>query len=158
MGSLLQIMKNIKKHIKQLVEQEIIKRYPMPPEIKDALENKLKINPIPRFVNNLKAINSIPASYRIFLHNGQFFDIVYEEYSLMAKIGTNEYYLADLDERNYAVKDINKLLTGPVIKSQEEDEKEGTSPPKGGGTTTPPPLPPLPAIPSPTPEPEEPEA
>ena len=81
-------MMSIKKVIKRLVEAEVTKRYPMPPEIKDALENKLKMNPIPRFVNNLKAINSIPASYRIFLHNGQFFDIVYEEYSLMAKIGT----------------------------------------------------------------------
>ena len=144
---------NIKKVIKRLVEAEVTKRYPMPPEIKDALENKLKMNPIPRFVNNLKAVNSIPASYRIFLHNNQFFDIIYEEFSLMVKIGTKEYYLADLQERNTAIKDINRLLTGSIMKKQGEEEE--TSPPKGGGGTPPPPS--LPSIPPPTP-PDEPEA
>ena len=146
-------MMSIKKVIKRLVEAEVTKRYPMPPEIKDALENKLKMNPIPRFVNNLKAINSIPASYRIFLHNNQFFDIIYEEFSLMVKIGTKEYYLADLQERNTAIKDINRLLTGSIMKKQGEEEE--TSPPKGGGGTPPPPS--LPSIPPPTP-PDEPEA
>ena len=146
-------MMSIKKVIKRLVEAEVTKRYPMPPEIKDALENKLKMNPIPRFVNNLKAVNSIPASYRIFLHNNQFFDIIYEEFSLMVKIGTKEYYLADLQERNTAIKDINRLLTGSIMKKQGEEEE--TSPPKGGGGTPPPPS--LPSIPPPTP-PDEPEA
>ena len=146
-------MMSIKKVIKRLVEAEVTKRYPMPPEIKDALENKLKMNPIPRFVNNLKAVNSIPASYRIFLHNNQFFDIIYEEFSLMVKIGTKEYYLADLQERNTVIKDINRLLTGSIMKKQGEEEE--TSPPKGGGVTPPPPS--LPSIPPPTP-PDEPEA
>jgi len=144
-------MMSIKKVIKRLVEAEVTKRYPMPPEIKDALENKLKMNPIPRFVNNLKAVNSIPASYRIFLHNNQFFDIIYEEFSLMVKIGTKEYYLADLQERNNAIKDINRLLTGSIMKKQGEEEETS---PKGGGT---PPPPSLPSIPPPTP-PDEPEA
>ena len=165
-------MKNIKKYIKKLVEQEVIKRYPMPPEIKDALENKLKVTPIPRYVNNLKAINSIPPSYRIFLHNGQHFDISMEEYSLMVKVGPDEYYIADLDERNYAVKAINRLLVNNILKKQgEEDEDEdlddiaGPSPmpkttpksptsspkkpPSGPGATPTPPAPP-----EPTPEPE----
>ena len=146
-------MMSIKKVIKRLVEAEVTKRYPMPPEIKDALENKLKMNPIPRFVNNLKAINSIPASYRIFLHNNQFFDIIYEEFSLMVKIGTKEYYLADLQERNNAIKDINRLLTGPIMKKQEEEEEAS---PKGGGAPSPPSLPTIPPPPPPTPD--EPEA
>ena len=167
-------MKNIKKHIKHLVEQEVTKRYPMPPEIKDALENKLKMNPIPRFVNNLKAINSIPPSYRIFLHNGQHFDISFEEYSLMIKVGPDEYYLADLDERNYAVKAINRLLTNNILKNQGEDEEmddlggpsPSPKPPSGGGSkppgrppggTTPPPLPDI-DEPEPPPTPDEPEA
>jgi hypothetical protein len=149
---------NIKKVIKRLVEAEVTKRYPMPPEIKDALENKLQMNPISRFVNNLKAVNSIPPSYRIFLHNNQYFDISFEEFSLMVKIGVKEYYLADLDERNHAIKDINRLLTGPIMKKQGEEEEEGSPPPGGGGTPPPPPptpsLPPLPDLP----EPAEPEA
>ena len=136
--------------ILRLVEAEVPKRYPMPPEIKDALENKLKMNPIPRFVNNLKAINSIPASYRIFLHNNQFFDIIYEEFSLMVKIGTKEYYLADLQERNNAIKDINRLLTGPIMKKQGEEEEETTPAPSPAKAPSPPPPPP-----PPTPEPED---
>ena len=125
-------MMNIKKVIRRLVEAEVTKRYPMPPEIKDALENKLKINPIPRFVNNLKAVNSIPASYRIFLHNNQFFDIIYEEFSLMVKIGTKEYYLADLQERNNAIKDINRLLTDPIFDPTQGEEGTGE---ETGGTS-----------------------
>ena len=147
-------MMSIKKVIKRLVEAEVTKRYPMPPEIKDALENKLKVTPIPRYVNNLKAINSIPASYRIFLHNNQFFDIIYEEFSLMVKIGTKEYYLADLQERNNAIKDINRLLTGPIMKKQGEEEEAS---PKGGGAPSPPSLPTIPP-PPPPPTPDEPEA
>ena len=99
--------------------------------------------PLVRFVSNLKAVNSIPPSYRIFLLNGQHFDIYYEDYSLMAKIGVDEYYLADLDERNYAVKHINRLLTKPIIKVGDGEETEDV-----GGDVIPP---------TPTPEPEEPE-
>jgi len=125
----------IKKEIKFLKEQKVKKRYPMPPEIKDALENKLKMFPLIRFVSNLKAINSIPPSYRIFLLNGKHFDIIYEDYSLMAKIGIDEYYLGDLDERNYAIKHINRLMTKPIMKTGDEEVEDieaptPTSPPE----------------------------
>ena len=140
------LKKYIKKEIKFLKEQKIKKRYPIPPEIKDALENKLKMSPLIRFVKNLKAVNSIPPSYRIFLLNGQYFDIIYEDYSLMAKIGIDEYYLADLDERNYAIKHINRLMTKPIMKTKEDEEAEAAA-----ATPTPTPAD------EPTPEPEEPE-
>ena len=129
----------------------------MPPEIKDALVNKLKMDPLPRYVKSLKAVNSIPPSYRIFLHNDQFFDIIYEEYSLMVKIKTNEYYLADLDERNYAIKDINRLLTGPIKKKDEEGEEDdfvAPPKPKTKAPTPPPAAAPPPPPPPPSPEPE----
>ena len=138
------LKKYIKKEIKFLKEQKIKKRYPIPPEIKDALENKLKMSPLIRFVKNLKAVNSIPPSYRIFLLNGQHFDIIYEDYSLMAKIGIDEYYLADLEERNYAIKHINRLMTKPIMKTKEDEEAAAATPT------------PAPAD-EPTPEPEEPE-
>ena len=150
-------MKKINQYIKHLVEQETNRRFPMPPEIKDALVNKLKMDPLPRYVKSLKAVNSIPASYRIFLHNDQFFDIIYEEYSLMVKIKTNEYYLADLDERNYAIKDINRLLTGPIKKKDEEEEEDdfvAPPKPKTKAPTPPPAAAPPPPPPPPSPEPE----
>ena len=142
----------IKKEIKSLIENKIVKRYDIPEEIKDALENQLEMYPLIRFVSNLKAVNSIPPSYRVFLLNGNHFDIIYEDYSLMVKIDKTEYYLADLDERNYAKKHINKLLVDPIMKSGDE-EAEDTATDIPSPTPTPPPPPP-----TPTPEPEEPEA
>ena len=142
----------IKKEIKSLIENKIVKRYDMPEEIKDALENQLEMYPLIRFISNLKAVNSIPPSYRVFLLNGNHFDIIYEDYSLMFKIDKTEYYLADLDERNYAKKHINRLLVDPIMKTGDE-EAEDTATDIPSPTPTPPPPPP-----TPTPEPEEPEA
>ena len=142
----------IKKEVKSLIENKIIKRYDIPEEIKDALENQLEMYPLIRFISNLKAVNSIPPSYRVFLLNGNYFDIIYEDYSLMVKIGVNKYYLADMDERNYAKKHINKLLVDPIIKSGDEEAEDTAT-----DTPSPTPTPPSPP-PTPTPEPEEPEA
>ena len=63
----------------------------------------------------------------------------------MIKIKDKEYYIGDLDERNYAIKHINKLLQEPVVKAGTEggeggEEGEETSPPPTD--TTPPPTPP----------------
>ena len=146
------LTKYIKKEIKSLIENKIVKRYDIPEEIKDALENQLEMYPLIRFVSNLKAVNSIPPSYRVFLLNGNHFDIIYEDYSLMVKIDKTEYYLADLDERNYAKKHINRLLVDPIMKTGDE-EAEDTATDIPSPTPTPPPPPP-----TPTPEPEEPEA
>jgi 23S rRNA-/tRNA-specific pseudouridylate synthase len=145
------LKKYIKKEIKSLIENKIVKRYDMPEEIKDALENQLEMYPLIRFVSNLKAVNSIPPSYRVFLLNGNHFDIIYEDYSLMVKINKTEYYLADLDERNYAKKHINRLLVDPIIKTGDEEAEDAA-------TDTPSPTPTPPPPPTPTPEPEEPEA
>ena len=142
----------IKKEVKSLIENKIIKRYDIPEEIKDALENQLEMYPLIRFISNLKAVNSIPPSYRVFLLNGNYFDIIYEDYSLMVKIGVNKYYLADMDERNYAKKHINKLLVDPIMKSGDEEAEDTAT-----DTPSPTPTPPSPP-PTPTPEPEEPVA
>ena len=138
------LRKTIKRELHNIQENKIVKKYNIPPEIKDALEDKLKMSPLIRFVKNLKAVNSIPPSYRIFLLNGQHFDIYYEDYSLMAKIGVDEYYLADLEERNYAVKHINRLMTKPIPKIGDDQAADA------GGTATPPASP----ADEPTPEPE----
>ena len=136
-------MKLLKQYIKEEITRLQETQYPAPPEILDALKNKLKLDPIIRYVENLKAVNSIPPSYRIFLHNGEFFDIIYEDFSLLAKIGSKEYFLNDIDEKNYAIKDINRLLTGAKVKPEDEEGGDDI-----GGDT--PPLPPPPD--------EEPEA
>ena len=96
----------IKEEVKSLKLEQDIKKYPIPPEIIIALEDKLKMNPIVRFVKDVKALNSIPPAYQIFLHNDQYFDIYYEDFSLMAKIQSREYYLMDLEERSNAIEHI----------------------------------------------------
>ena len=118
-------MKTLKQYIKEEITKLKEEQYPAPPEILDALKNKLKMDPIIRYVENLKAINSIPPSYRVFLHNGESFDIIYEDFSLLAKVGSKEYFLNDIDEKNYAIKHINRLLTGSKIKPEEEEEDLG---------------------------------
>ena len=63
------------------------------------------------------------------------------------QIDKTEYYLANLDERNYAIKHINRLMTEPILKTGDEEETTPTTP-----------TPPSPPSPPPSPEPEEPEA
>ena len=128
-------MKNLKQYIKEELTRLQEKEYNAPPELLDVLKNRLKLNPINRYINNFKAVNSIPPSYEVFLHNGESFIIIYEDFSLMAKIGSKEYYLNDIDEKNYAIKDINRLLIGAKVKP--EDEEGGDL----GGDLPPPPPP-----------------
>ena len=58
----------------------------------------------------------------------------------MIKIGVKKYYIADLDEKNRAIKHINDLLTGDIIKPEEDEETE--TPKSGPPSSTPPPSPP----------------
>jgi len=160
---MIKIMKNLKQYIKEEVQKLQEREYDAPPEILDMLKNRLELDPLVRYINNFKAINSIPPSYRAFLHNGEYFDIIYEDFSLLIKIGSKEYYLNDIDEKNYAMQHINRLLTGPRIRPEkgDDEEDEGT---KGGGGKLPPlppppkgagPKPPSPPTPEPEPEPED---
>jgi len=109
-------------------EAKTIKKYPIPPEIKQILEKDLEMFPLPRFISGLKAVNSIPPSYRIFLLNDNYFDIIYEDYSMAIKIGPRKYYLGDLEEKHRAKKTINSLLTQPILKKGEEETPEDTTP------------------------------
>ena len=143
----------IKEEVRNLKKEQYQKRYPIPPEIIIALEDKLKMSPLIRFVKDVKALNSIPPAYKIILHNDQYFDIYYESFSLMMKIQAREYYILDMEERSNAIEHINRLMTirpvPSVIPSEEEEEIEDfedeTPPPEGG-----------PEAPEPE-EPEEPE-
>ena len=65
------------KELSSRLYKEAVEKYPIPPEIEQALVDDLKMNPLIRFVKNLKALNSIPPAYRVFLLNGKHFDIYY---------------------------------------------------------------------------------
>ena len=102
----------------------------------NTLRNTLKLRPAIRYVNNLKAVNTVPPSYRVFLHNGQHFDLYIEETSIVAKIGPKSYWLMNAEETNEAIKELNRLLTQPIPSSGEEDDGETTGDEGGGDTGT----------------------
>ena len=145
-------MKSLKKYIKEEITRLSERQFPAPPKILDVLKNKLKMDPLIRYVENLKAVNSIPPSYRVFLINGESFDLIDEDFSLLIKIGSKEYFLNDLDEKNYAIQHINRLLTGSKIKPEEEEKEDMGGDDMGGDDVGG-------GVPSlPEPPPEEPEA
>ena len=130
-----QLREQIRKEIVKLSEELGMKKYPLPLEIRKSLTQDLKLKPLIRYVNNVKAANTVPPSYRIFLHNGQDFDLYIEERSIVAKIGSKTYYLMDREENAEAIKELNRLLTQPIPTSGEEDSGE-TAGDTGGDTVT----------------------
>ena len=136
------IRKYIRKEIQKLHEQ---KTYPVPVELLDVMNDMLQMRPLKRYVNNIKAVNSIPPSYKIFLHNAQSFDIIYagdQKNNFKVRIADKEYDLLSREEKPLALRALNNLLTAdlpPNFGKQDNDEPAdggdfgGTT---GGGTTT----------------------
>ena len=119
------LRKYIRKEIQKLHEQ---KSYPVPVELLDVMNNILQMRPLKRYVNNIKAVNSIPPSYRIFLHNAQSFDIIYagdQENNFRVKINGKEYDLLSREEKSLALGALSNLLTAdlpPNFGKQDNDE------------------------------------
>ena len=118
------LREQIKKEIKKISEELGMRKYPLPTEIRRSLERDLKMRPLIRYVNNVKAANTIPPSYMVFLHNGQSFQLYIEQTSIVAKIGSKSYWLMNGDETAEAIKELNRLLTQPIPSSGEEDDGE----------------------------------
>jgi len=130
------LREQIRKEIKKLHEELGMRKYPLPTEIKMSLERDLKMRPLIRYVANVKAANTIPPSYMIFLHNGQSFALYIEQTSIVAKIGSKSYWLMNGDETAEAIKELNRLLTQPIPSSGEEDtgDQAGDTGGDTGGT------------------------
>lgn len=135
------LRKYIRKEIQSLHEQ---KSYPVPLELIDVMKDELEMRPLKRYVNNIKAVNSIPPSYKIFLHNGQDFDIIYlgdQLNNFKVRISDKEYDLLILDDKNLAIDALNRLLTAPLPPNfggsdEEESDSGSTGGTTGGGGTT----------------------
>ena len=129
------LKEQIRKEIVKLSEELGMKKYPLPLEIRKSLVQDLKLKPLIRYVKNVKAANTVPPSYRIFLHNGQDFDLYIEERSIVAKIKSKSYFLMDREENAEAIKELNRLLTQPIPTSGEDDSGK-TAGDTGGDTVT----------------------
>ena len=130
------LREQIRKEIKKISEELGMRKYPLPTEIRSTLVNDLKLRPLIRYVSNVKAANTIPPSYMIFLHNGQSFALYIEQTSIVAKIGSKSYWLMNGDETAEAIKELNRLLTQPIPSSGEEDtgDQAGDTGGDTGGT------------------------
>ena len=132
------LRKYIRKEIQTLHEQ---KSYPVPLELMDVMKDVLQMSPLKRYINNIKAVNSIPPSYKIFLHNAQSFDIIYlgdQENNFKVRIAGKEYDLLSREEKPLALGALNRLLTAdlpPNFGDQEPAEPADTGDTGGGGTT-----------------------
>ena len=120
------LRKYIRKELQSLHEQ---KSYPVPLELMDVLKGELEMRPLKRYINNIKAVNSIPPSYKIFLHNGQDFDVIYlgdQMNNFKVRILDKEYDLLVMDDKNYAIDALNRLLTAPLPPNfgGDDDEKK----------------------------------
>jgi hypothetical protein len=125
-------MKLLREYIRKEIKSIMETSYPMPPEIKHALKDTLGLNPIRRYINGLKAVNTLPPSYRAFLYNGRYIDIYMQDTFLQAKIEHKFYDLGNVEELNLVKKHINKILTDPIpITPGGDDESEGGA--AGGG-------------------------
>jgi hypothetical protein len=106
-------MKVLRKHIRKEISSLMEMKYPAPVEILGALKDDLKLSPVVRYVDHIKAVNSIPPSYEIFLHNTQSFYLIIEHSSIVARIGAKEYWLG-MGESQLAQSELNRLLTQPL--------------------------------------------
>ena len=129
------LRKYIRKEIQSLHEQ---KSYPVPLELIDVMKDELEMRPLKRYVNNIKAVNSIPPSYKIFLHNGQDFDIIYlgdQLNNFKVRISDKEYDLLVMDDKNLAIDALNRLLTAPLPPNFGDSDGEESNDASAGGTT-----------------------
>ena len=129
-----QLREHIRKEIKTLMEKKM-RYYSAPPEITNALVKDLKLDPLIRYVATLKAVNTVPPSYRVFFHNNQHIDLYIEKIGIQARIKGKRFFLDDVREANKAIALMNKeILTAPIpIKGAESDSTD-----TGDATTEPP--------------------
>ena len=122
-----QLREHIRKELKTLMEKEM-KYYSAPPEITNSLVKDLKLDPLIRYVSTLKAVNTVPPSYRVFFHNKQFIDLYILEIGIQAVIKNKKFFLDDVREANEAIALLNReVLTAPIPVSSGGETPTDTS-------------------------------
>ena len=77
------------------------------------------------YVTGIYVMAPKPTTFKILLHNGQFYYLIYAKDSYIAKIMGKKYYLLDLGAEEYAIKAIADLLTmgkPPGAKGPDDQE------------------------------------
>ncbi|MDB4343560.1 hypothetical protein OAE25_00220 [Verrucomicrobiales bacterium] len=88
-------------------KEYILQKYP---SLKSTLED-LMTDSFDEYVTGIYVMAPKPTTFKILLHNGQHFFLIYAKDSYIAKISGKKYYLSDLGAEEYAIKSIADLLT-----------------------------------------------
>ena len=99
----------------------ILKKYP---SLNDTLTD-LMTKHFGDYVMGIYVMAPKPTTFKVLLHNGQFFYLMYAKDSYIAKIQGKKYYLLDLGAEEYATKAIADLLTmGKPPGAEGPDDQE----------------------------------
>jgi len=99
----------------------ILQKYP---SLQGTLED-LMTSSFEDYITGIYVMAPKPTTFKVLLHNGQQFYLIYARDSYIAKIAGKKYYLLNLGEEEYAIKAIADLLTmGKPPGSQGPDAEE----------------------------------
>ena len=99
----------------------ILQKYP---SLKGTLED-LMTSSFEDYITGIYVMAPKPTTFKILLHNGQHFFLIYARDSYIAKISGKKYYLLNIGEEEYAIKSIADLLTmgmPPGAKGPDDQE------------------------------------
>jgi hypothetical protein len=84
------------------------------------------------FLTGIYVMAPKPTTFKILLHNGQSFYLIYNPKAYIAKVAGKQYHLMSLKDEEYAVKAISRLLLMGVPPSAEGpgEEQDGELDPK----------------------------
>ena len=104
----------------------ILQKYP---SLKGTLQD-LMTTSFDEYITGIYVMAPKPTTFKILLHNGQQFFLIYAKDSYIAKIQGKKYYLLNIGEEEYAIKAIADLLTmgmPPGAKGPDDEEENDTT-------------------------------
>lgn len=119
----------------------ILQKYPS----LDATMTDLMTDKYRDYITGIYVIAPKPTTFRILLHNGQEFYLIYGPQAYIAKISSKKYNLANLNEEQFAIKAIANLLElgmppgseGPGEQTDNEPKDKEETPPEETPTKEP---------------------
>jgi hypothetical protein len=101
-------------------KEYILQKYP---SLKETLID-LMTESFDEYITGIYVMAPKPTTFKILLHNGQHFFLIYAKDSYIAKISGKKYYLSDLGAEEYAIKSIADLLTMGMPPGAEGPDQE----------------------------------
>ena len=106
-------------------KEYILQKYP---SLKETLID-LMTESFDEYITGIYVMAPKPTTFKVLLHNGQHFFLIYAKDSYIAKIAGKKYYLLNLDEEEMAAKAISRILAyGPASGAPVEGENEMVEP------------------------------